>query len=265
MVHAFQAHSSHETNNPFFAPDGQGSPKFSGKTLVVPVVSAANVPQLAVDILIASLDLSRLGTFDSRYLVPVVGGREGCEYGVTTPLELFGKEDLDFVVVQQRSPVLKSYKDKFISSLLTFVQDSEFKALLFLSGVDLTDRTDSQMSTPIYHLLPSSSPPLADSPLALLTSLPRYSSASTPNDNIPTMPGGGLTRRVLTSIPEAWAIRTGVLVMFALEGDNRTDGTLMAGVIAKLLHADGRVKEWKEPESWRQGLFGTPNDQTLFG
>jgi len=57
-----------------------------GKTLVVPIVSAANVAQLAVDLLIASLSLRVIGLFDSRDLVPVVGGREDGEEGVSTPL-----------------------------------------------------------------------------------------------------------------------------------------------------------------------------------
>jgi hypothetical protein len=67
--------------------------------------------------------------FDSRDLVPVVGGREGEEEeGISTPLEcefsnsqstiptsvdseipaltVFGSEGCDIVVIQQRSPVL---------------------------------------------------------------------------------------------------------------------------------------------------------------
>ena len=78
------------------------------KCVVQPIVSAANVPQLTADVLIASLSLARLGSFDSRHLVPVVGGKETGEHGVTAPLELFGKEGVDFFVIQQRSPVLKA-------------------------------------------------------------------------------------------------------------------------------------------------------------
>jgi proteasome assembly chaperone 2 len=52
-----------------------------------PVVSTANIAQLAVDLLIASLSLRVIGVFDSRDLVPVVGGREDEEEGVSTPLE----------------------------------------------------------------------------------------------------------------------------------------------------------------------------------
>jgi proteasome assembly chaperone 2 len=54
-----------------------------------PVVSTANIAQLAVDLLIASFSLRVIGVFDSRDLVPVVGGREDEEEGirVSTPLE----------------------------------------------------------------------------------------------------------------------------------------------------------------------------------
>lgn len=51
------------------------------------MVSAANVGQLAADLIISSLDLHRIGIFDPGDLVPVVGAREDDEPGVTTPLE----------------------------------------------------------------------------------------------------------------------------------------------------------------------------------
>lgn len=43
--------------------------------------------QLTVDLLITSLSLKQIGVFDAKYLVPVVGGREDGEEGITTPLE----------------------------------------------------------------------------------------------------------------------------------------------------------------------------------
>lgn len=51
------------------------------------MVSVANVPQLAVDLLIASLGLEQIGIFDPKDLIPVVGAREDKAPGVTTPLE----------------------------------------------------------------------------------------------------------------------------------------------------------------------------------
>ncbi|KAF8515449.1 PAC2 family-domain-containing protein [Gautieria morchelliformis] len=233
----------------------------STKTLVVPIVSAANVSQLAADILIASLSLSRLGTCDARYHVPVVGGQEGGQVGVTTPLELFGRDEVEFVVMQQRSP---EQKDNFISSLIDFAKHVDFRSVLFVSGVNPTNRADSQMHTPIFHLSSPAFHQIPGSPLALLPSLPQYNS-SQKSVKGPSLPGGGLTRRVLLSIPENWSINTGFLVWMGMEGDNRDDAALVAGVIAKILSTDGQIKEWKEPESWRQGLFGSSNDHTLFG
>lgn len=49
-------------------------------------MSAGNVAQLAVDLLISTLKLSHVGTFDSRDLVPAVGGRDDGP-GIATPLE----------------------------------------------------------------------------------------------------------------------------------------------------------------------------------
>jgi proteasome assembly chaperone 2 len=89
-----------------------------------PIVSTANVAQLAADLLIASLDLKCVGLFDARYLVPAIGPRDDGD-GVTTALEcvcprrwisvseltflpVYGREGIDVVVMQPRSPVLKA-------------------------------------------------------------------------------------------------------------------------------------------------------------
>jgi proteasome assembly chaperone 2 len=127
----------------FFYPETKF--EFSGKSLIVvcaisrffhllgitililsqPIISTANIGQLAVDLLIASLSLRCVGVFDARDLVPVVGGREDGKPGVTTPLEctfnalgilgigliyiaVYGREGVDILVIQQRSPALKA-------------------------------------------------------------------------------------------------------------------------------------------------------------
>ncbi|EGO25749.1 hypothetical protein SERLADRAFT_408018 [Serpula lacrymans var. lacrymans S7.9] len=117
----------------------------TGKVLVVPIVSVANVSQLAVDLLVASLSLERIGLFDTKYLIPAVGAREDGQAGITTSLELYGKNGMDIIVAQQRSPPLKSYKQDFVDALLGFVQESGVAAALFLGGVDMSNRTDAQM------------------------------------------------------------------------------------------------------------------------
>jgi proteasome assembly chaperone 2 len=75
------------------------------------MVSTANLPQLAVDLLISSLGLERVEVLDklAKYLIPVAGGREGGEVGITTPLELFSKPggNYPYCILQQRSPVMQ--------------------------------------------------------------------------------------------------------------------------------------------------------------
>lgn len=52
-----------------------------------PVVSVANLGQLAADLLISSLGLKRVGIFDSGALIPVVGALDPSGKGIVAPLE----------------------------------------------------------------------------------------------------------------------------------------------------------------------------------
>ncbi|KAI0029665.1 hypothetical protein K488DRAFT_80053 [Vararia minispora EC-137] len=235
----------------------------AGKILVVPVVSAANVSQLAADLLIASLDLKRIGLFDSKYLVSVIGPRDEGD-GVTTALELYGRDGVDVV----------SQKEQFLAALLGFIADSDFSTILFLAGVDVSNRTDEQMAAPTYYLKPSNSPAWDNSPLktisalqipAYTTPVPQYPLSPASELPVPFIPGGGLTRRILSALPPAFGTPAAALLQFVAEGDNRTDAAFMAAVTAKVVGLEGKIGEWMQPKSWEEGLFGSPQDQTLYG
>ncbi|KAF7315469.1 Proteasome assembly chaperone 2 [Mycena indigotica] len=261
----------------FFYPTEPTIP-LTGKTLVVPIVSTANVSQLAADLLIATLSLVPIGRFDSSYLVPALGARENGP-GVSTPLELYGKAGLDVVIIQQRSPALKSQKQNFVDALLDFINNSGVAAALFLSGVDQSNRTDSQMLTPTYHLLPiSNTSTLSSTPLARLLQLPippytspvsQYPNNAEPQSpsaiEIPFIPGGSLTRRFFQTIsqsPSESKVAIAGVLQFVLEGDNRADAAILASVVVAILGL--QVAGFKEPSSWKQGLFGNPPDNSLY-
>lgn len=75
-------------------------------------------------------------------------------------------------------------------------------------------------------------------------------------------------RRLLSDMNSRdWLIPTVALVQYVLEGDNRGDAHLMASVLTKVLGLESKKTEsgWKEPSSWKQGLFGTGFDSTLYG
>ncbi|TFK23666.1 hypothetical protein FA15DRAFT_593721 [Coprinopsis marcescibilis] len=249
----------------------------AGKILVVPVVSTANVSQLAVDLISATFSLERIATLDPSHCIPVVGAREDGLPGITTPLEcnvVFGKPGFNIVVTQQRSPVLVTQKQEFVEALFQFIQASKFSAVLFLSGVDSINRNDSQMFTPTFQIRRPNTPSLEDSPLHLLQKLPipvfrssTFVIGGTGEDQseMPFIPGGGLTRRILSSLPENWSTPTGSLLQFVMEGDNRADATLLASVVAKVTEIDSQISEWKQPSTWKVGLFGSPHEQDLYG
>jgi proteasome assembly chaperone 2 len=85
------------------------------------------------------------------------------------------------------------------------------------------------------------------------------------NNTIPFIPGGGLTRRILNSLPDGWSVPTACLLQFVFEGDNRADANILASIVAKAIGVDPSCLPWKQPSSWREGLFGAPHDQTLYG
>jgi proteasome assembly chaperone 2 len=134
--------------------------------------------------------------------------------------------------------------------------------------------------TPTYYIYPPNSPSWDSTPLSTLEKLPistysspisqRPFSAPSVDDpaQIPFIPGGGLTRRIITSLPQHWATPIASILQFVLEGDNRGDAMMMASVVSKVLGFDSTIASnggWKEPKSWDRGLFGTPHDQTLYG
>jgi proteasome assembly chaperone 2 len=113
-------------------------------------------------------------------------------------------------------------------------------------------------STPLDNLtnlpIPAYALPLSQHPKQIVS-----------ETDVPFIPGGGLTRRILSNLGPGWPLPVVALLQFALEGDNRVDAHMFATVVAKVLGIDTAVKEWKQPGSWKQGLFGAPPDLTLYG
>lgn len=68
----------------------------------------------------------------------------------------------------------------------------------------------------------------------------------TPNqtllDTIPLIPGSGLTRRIVTSLPASPSFPpVGVILEYVLEGDNRADAQMLATAVAKVLQKELKV------------------------
>jgi proteasome assembly chaperone 2 len=90
----------------FAATEGGAPENLAGRTLVMPCVGAGNVGQLAVDLLVATLALPRVGYAEEPHVLPCVGNAPYAHAAggtLATPLELYAAADGP-VVLQMRSP-----------------------------------------------------------------------------------------------------------------------------------------------------------------
>ncbi|CUS21356.1 LAQU0S03e00694g1_1 [Lachancea quebecensis] len=122
------------------------------KTLLLPLVSTGNVPQLMTDLVLHSLDseFEFVRELDSLYVYPFTGPidyvegsgsnlyRTNPEKTFTTPVELFFNPKLELYVIQQRSPILPHYENQFCKNVI-----APLIGELNIGSLVVTDATDS--------------------------------------------------------------------------------------------------------------------------
>ena len=131
--------------------------KFTGSTLILPIVSIGNVPQLTVDLLIYNLPGVKLvGRLDSTWIYPFSAAPDYTEdaNGTTddtvnspvstcTGLEVYYCSQYNLTIIQQRSPIISGCSQRFYKDLLVpFVELCEFKNVLVLQSRDKGFRED---------------------------------------------------------------------------------------------------------------------------
>jgi hypothetical protein len=123
-------------------------PLSAGSTLLLPAVSTGNVPQLTVDLLLASLPHTLLGNFHSAHVQPCVGGdalmvqtrkkkndasadQKNC---LTTALQLWHIPSLRLLVLQQRAPVFRGRHRAFVNELLQWASSIQLNQIIMLTS-----------------------------------------------------------------------------------------------------------------------------------
>lgn len=111
-------------------------------TLIIPLVSIGNIPQLCIDLLIHSLKLENIETLDDLYLHPFASPIDCSSQleqpkGISTALEVYHSNKLHLCVIQQRSPVIPGFEKKFASEvILPFIELHKFKKIVILNSND---------------------------------------------------------------------------------------------------------------------------------
>ncbi|GLC38703.1 hypothetical protein PLESTB_000592500 [Pleodorina starrii] len=137
-----------------------------GAIVVLPAVAYANVGELAIDVLVATLRPKSLGAVESVNVLPVVGNdaydvdpspQQPQQPGrLATALELFSVPGRPLVFLQQRAPAALGRQSAFAAELVGWLVEAGAAALVVLSGLDAGLRRDMQLdSSPLRYLASS--------------------------------------------------------------------------------------------------------------
>ncbi|KAI9300367.1 PAC2 family-domain-containing protein [Cunninghamella echinulata] len=234
--------------------------------LVLPSVSIGNVPQLTCDLIIHTLQLSRIGFIDSDAVIPVVGQFETNSIGISVPIEVYQSKDQQLTVIQQRSPTLKGKKQDLITTLTEFIQQAQFSKVTLLTSLDAARRIDSQISSNPFRVIGDTT---IVSDIYQKCNIPVLETRKEKDDDDTTLPsslpGGGMTRSLYLSLKEK-NINVVIFSIFVLEGDNIQDSIAFANTLNGyygLNKKDDKNGTWIAPKSW-EFLFGTPINSELY-
>ncbi|XP_057769804.1 uncharacterized protein LOC130989739 [Salvia miltiorrhiza] len=278
----------------FYLEDGkQLSPNSS--TLILPALSIGNVGQLAVDLLISSLEAEKIGCLDDQNVLPCVGNDaySPAPLGkLALSLEAYESSSSALTLVQQRSPVIKGMMVAYAKNIANFAAANGKKHVVLLSSLDFGRWRNIDMSSglQIYYLSSSNldgtdaaceslgwkrlqdyDPALRTwkylDTLAQEVPIPEEDSPFEElgdEDYYPSLPFAALF-----SCFKAKGLKVTCLFCYCSEGDNIPEAFSMAEAASKLVGlndflGDGNgAGKWITPYSW-QSVYGPPADMTLF-
>ncbi|KAM6974499.1 proteasome assembly chaperone 2 [Tautogolabrus adspersus] len=253
-------------------------PSFKDFTLVMPAVAVGNVGQLAVDLMVSTLNMKRAGYIHTDCLIPMAGNNpyatcRGDAEELHTPAEVYIAAELKLAVLQIRAPIIQTKSKKFRQLVVTWIKASGFSRTVVLSSSHAYQRDDQQLQgTPLRYLVtPSLQKVSVDAfkelgwrEMERVPALPELRDANT--EPRLYISGGGITKGLYTDSCEE-DLPLAVLLLFCSEGDNIPDAFTLVNHLNDWLHLlDNPSKEpnkWKIPTSWNL-LFGSGIPPALF-
>ena len=134
----------------FYPIDDNSIGDLAGYTCVVPTVSIGNVGQLAVDLLISSLDCEQIGTIFHKAIVPLFGSNafDNSNPRPTTAVDVFVCTPLKLMFIQIRSSIVRRHRQAFFTEFSNWLESLKVEKLLVLSSLDAVQRHDKAIMTP---------------------------------------------------------------------------------------------------------------------
>lgn len=262
-----------------FVPSQKSSPDMKGFTLIMPVVAVGNVGQLAVDLIISTFNMNRVGHIHTDCLIPMAGSNpystgRGDADGVHTAAEVYMSREMKLAVLQIRSPIIQKRTKKFRQVLVSWIKASGFSRTIVLSSSHAYQRDDRQLQgSPLRYLITPSMLKLSEGALKELGWLEMEKVLAFPGvtdgNAEPRLyiPGGGITKGLYTDSC-AEDLPLAVLLLFCSEGDNIPDAFTIINHLDSWLHLlnnpnEDHPNKWKIPPSWTL-MFGSGIPPALF-
>mmetsp|Transcript_35826 Transcript_35826/g.59734 ORF Transcript_35826/g.59734 Transcript_35826/m.59734 type:complete len:265 (-) Transcript_35826:1480-2274(-) len=235
----------------------QQSVSFEGHTLILPAISLGNVGQLAIDLVVSTLAIPRVGLLDHPDVLCVAGfdafSSARPELRLVLSIEVFQDRAQRLTVLQQRAPPRKGRNGVFATALIKWISANKFLNVIVLSSIDASRRIDTQLfgRQLRYVLTASAATPSISNKMHSLNVLPlerfidgEVSPATNdelkPDEENELLRKGGFSRSLYDAAAES-KIPLVLLTAFVTEGNNIPEATDIAECLASLLNFDKAI------------------------
>eukprot|EP01147_Barroeca_monosierra_P003899 gene3899-8395_t len=220
----------------------------SGFTLILPSISIANTPQLAVDLITETLDLRIHTEMRHGGLIPFAAWDDKSN-ALLGEMQAYLSPKDKLVLLQLRSSIDKAKHDDFVRDLLKWIMDHNFGSVLLATSIDAVHCIDKQLEgtpiravrtkklTAVDPLTPLELHPESELPLGLF------------------IPGGGYARKLFLAAEEA-SLDITLVCIFTSPGDNSEQAALLASAVRTIAGFTIPPSGWHIPATWEL-LFGT--------
>jgi len=255
-----------------------------GRSLVIPAVSVGNVGQLAVDVLISTLSLKKVGYLHDDSFLPLVGNdpfatNGSCgECNMMIAAEVFLSSSHNMAVIQQRSPLVKGKRQQYVEKLMQWIKLCKFSEVVVLTSSYAHERLDSQLiGSQLRYLM---SPVLLKNHVTNITDNLKWKELELRPPIVGSggvgdgdaseifMPGAGIAKMIYLKCIEE-GVPVAVLLTFCSEGDNAGDALQLLCYLNSWKmwidsqKSDSKASSWKLPSSWKL-MYGNRFDPILF-
>lgn len=233
---------------------------FKDKYLIIPSVSVGNIGQLAIDLLISSLQLEKIGTVWSTALIPIIGTDPYNTNSdlLSTACELYTSPGGNFVVLQIRSGIDKKYAKVFLSNLCELIQEHKFREVILLTSCFAFEKHNIQSSPFRYIANEAMLSEHSDKFQSLgWVALEKNANNSANDAALYTINGGGFALKLFQELT-CRKIKTLLIMKYCSEGDNVPDSLDIVKYLDDYLRMfDNLNQQITFPPSWDL-LFGGP-------